>query len=96
MNTTTTRTITVTFDLDTEATAEATAEDVRRAVEARLDEIYPTDASPDLPRKVAVSVMNRDAVDKFLAAAEVGLEGTDEDDLDAAHAWQILDDLRGR
>ena len=92
MNTTTTRTITVTFDLDTEATAE----DVRRAVEARLDEIYPTDASPDLPRKVAVSVMNRDAVDKFLAAAEVGLEGTDEDDLDAAHAWQILDDLRGR
>ena len=92
MNTTPTRTITVTFDLDTEATAE----DVRRAVEARLDEIYPTGASPDLPRKVAVSVMNRDAVDKFLAAAEVGLEGTDEDDLDAAHAWQILDDLRGR
>ena len=92
MNTTPTRTITVTFDLDTEATVE----DVRRAVEARLDEIYPTDAGPDLPRKVAVSVMNRDAVDKFLAAAEVGLEGTDEDDLDAAHAWQILDDLRGR
>ena len=92
MNTTPTRTITVTFDLDTEATVE----DVRRAVEARLDEIYPTEASPDLPRKVAVSVMNRDAVDKFLAAAEVGLEGTDEDDLDAAHAWQILDDLRGR
>ena len=92
MNTTPTRTITVTFDLDTEATVE----DVRRAVEARLDGIYPTEASPDLPRKVAVSVMNRDAVDKFLAAAEVGLEGTDEDDLDAAHAWQILDDLRGR
>ena len=92
MNTTAIRTITVTFDLDTEATVE----DVRRAVEARLDEIYPTEASPDLPRKVAVSVMNRDAVDKFLAAAEVGLEGTDEDDLDAAHAWQILDDLRGR
>lgn len=73
--------------------------DVYDAVRARLTEVYVDGGNPEIPQDLRVAVNEKAAVDTFLAAAEVGLEGRDDDDpmspLGAVdYAWQILEDLR--
>ena len=94
------RKVVITLDIDDTAHdgSAFTTEDIRDSFLARLDEIPGMDVA--VPENVRVSVMNAEAVDTLLSAAEVGLEGVEDDgewdDLDVTHAWQVVSDLRGR
>lgn len=93
------RSIVVVLDVDDTAHDQLaiTTQDLEAGLHARLDEFYPTEADVVVPDNVRISVETPQAVDVFLSAADVGLEGAvdaEQDEQAVTAAGRIVDALR--